>query len=122
MEGLLEPTFREKVQGRAEVRDTFSIPGIGLIAGCYVSDGKVARNAAARLVRDHVVVYTGKIVSLRRFKDDAREVQSGYECGIGLENFQDVKVGDTIESYEMEQVVRRLGPAMARGAAAERSL
>jgi translation initiation factor IF-2 len=122
MEGLLEPTFREKVQGRAEVRDTFSIPGIGLIAGCYVSDGKVTRNAAARLVRDHVVVYTGKIVSLRRFKDDAREVQSGYECGIGLENFQDVKVGDTIESYEMEQVVRRLGPAMARGAAAERSL
>jgi translation initiation factor IF-2 len=122
MEGLLEPTFREKVQGRAEVRDTFSIPGIGTIAGCFVSDGKVTRNAAARLVRDHVVVYTGKITSLRRFKDDAREVQSGYECGIGLENFQDLKVGDTIEAYEMEQVLRRLGPAMARGAAAERSL
>jgi translation initiation factor IF-2 len=122
MEGLLEPTFREKVQGRAEVRDTFSIPGIGTIAGCFVSDGKVTRNAAARLVRDHVVVYTGKISSLRRFKDDAREVQSGYECGIGLDNFQDLKVGDVIEAYEMEQVVRRLGPAMARGAAAERSL
>ena len=122
MEGLLEPTFREKVQGRAEVRDTFSIPGIGTIAGCFVNDGKVTRNAAARLVRDHVVVYTGKITSLRRFKDDAREVQSGYECGIGLDNFQDLKVGDVIEAYEMEQVVRRLGPAMARGAAAERSL
>ena len=121
MEGLLEPTFREKAIGRAEVRDTFSIPGIGLIAGCFVAEGKVARNAAARLVRDHVVVYTGKIASLRRFKDDAREVQSGYECGIGLDNFQDVKVGDAIEAYEMEQVVRRLGPA-TRGAAAERSL
>jgi translation initiation factor IF-2 len=122
MEGLLEPAFREKVLGRAEVRDTFSIPGIGTIAGCFVSDGKVTRNASARLVRDHVVVYTGKIISLRRFKDDAREVQSGYECGIGLDNFQDLKVGDSIEAYEMEQVVRRLGPATARGAAAERSL
>src|SRR5262245_1829422 len=122
MEGLLEPTFREKVLGRAEVRETFSIPSVGTIAGCYVADGKVTRNAAARLVRDHVVVYTGKITSLRRFKDDAREVQSGYECGIGLDNFQDIKVGDVIEAYEMEQVVRRLGPAMARGAAAERSL
>jgi translation initiation factor IF-2 len=122
MEGLLEPTFREKVIGRAEVRDTFSIPSIGTIAGSFVTDGKVTRNSAARLVRDHVVVYTGKITSLRRFKDDAREVQSGYECGIGLDNFQDLKVGDTIEAYEMEQVVRRLGPAMARGAAAERSL
>jgi len=73
-------------------------------------------------VRDHVVVYTGKIVSLRRFKDDAREVQSGYECGIGLDNFQDIKVGDAVEAYEMEQVLRRLGPAAARGAGAERSL
>jgi len=122
MEGLLEPTFREKVLGRAEVRETFSIPGIGTIAGCFVNDGKITRNAAARLVRDHVVVYTGKIVSLRRFKDDAREVQSGYECGIGLDNFQDLKAGDGIEAYEMEQVVRRLGATPARGASAERSL
>ena len=74
--------------------DTFTIPSIGTIAGCFVTDGKITRNAPARLVRDHVVVYTGKIGSLRRFKDDAREVQSGYECGIGLENFNDVKVGD----------------------------
>jgi translation initiation factor IF-2 len=122
MEGLLEPTFREKVLGRAEVRETFAIPNVGTIAGCFVVEGKIARNAAARLVRDHVVVYTGKIVSLRRFKDDAREVQSGYECGIGLDNFQDVKVGDVIEAYEMEQVIRRLGAGAARGASAERSL
>ncbi|MGH7785645.1 MAG: translation initiation factor IF-2, partial [Candidatus Binatia bacterium] len=122
MEGLLEPAYREKVLGRAEVRDTFSIPGIGLIAGCFVVDGKVVRNSPARLVRDHVVVHTGKVSSLRRFKDDAREVLTGYECGIGLDSYQDIKVGDAIEVYEMEQVVRRLGPAIARGAAAERSL
>jgi translation initiation factor IF-2 len=122
MEGLLEPTFREKVIGRAEVRDTFTIPGIGMIAGCFVTDGRIVRNAAARLVRDHVVMYTGKVASLRRFKEDAREVQSGYECGIGLDNFQDVKVGDVIEAYEMEQVTRRLGAAVGRGTAAERSL
>ena len=89
-----------------------------MIAGCFVTDGKITRNAAVRLVRDHVVVYTGKVTSLRRFKDDAREVQSGYECGIGLENFQDVKVGDVIEAYEIEQVVRRLGAAAHRRARA----
>jgi translation initiation factor IF-2 len=121
MEGLLEPTYKEKVLGRAEVRNTFNIPGIGLIAGCYVTDGKITRNAQARLVRDSIVVHNGKVGSLKRFKDDAREVQTGYECGIGLDNFSDVKVGDIIEAYEMEQVARRLGP-VARGAAAERSL
>ena len=120
MEGLLEPTFREKVIGRAEVRDTFSIPGGGSVAGCFVSDGKILRNASARLVRDHVVVYNGKVASLRRFKEDAREVASGYECGVGLENYQDVKVGDIIEVYEMEQVARRLSSGSQRGAAAER--
>jgi translation initiation factor IF-2 len=121
MEGLLEPTYKEKVLGRAEVRNTFNIPGVGLIAGCYVTDGKIIRNAQARLVRDSIVVHNGKIGSLKRFKDDAREVQTGYECGIGLDNFSDVKVGDVIEAYEMEQVVRRLSTP-ARGAAAERSL
>jgi translation initiation factor IF-2 len=122
MEGLLDPAFREKSVGRAEVRETFSIPGIGTIAGCHVNDGKIIRNAAARLVRDHVVVHEGKVSSLRRFKDDAREVQSGYECGIGLEGYQDLKVGDVIEVYEMEQVARRLSVSgTARGAAAERS-
>ncbi|HSP98777.1 MAG TPA: translation initiation factor IF-2 [Candidatus Dormibacteraeota bacterium] len=121
MEGLLEPTYKEKVLGRAEVRNTFNIPGIGLIAGCYVTDGKITRNAQARLVRDSIVVHNGKVGSLKRFKDDAREVQTGYECGIGLDNFSDVKVGDIIEAYEMEQVARRLSTP-ARGAAAERSL
>jgi translation initiation factor IF-2 len=117
MEGLLEPTFKERTMGRAEVRNTFTIPGAGMVAGCFVVDGKLTRNAAVRLVRDHVVVHTGKIGSLRRFKDDVREVQVGYECGVGLDNYQDVKVGDVIEAYEMEQVARRLGPAGARAEA-----
>ena len=120
MEGLLEPTVREKTVGRAEVRQVFSVPGVGVVAGSFVLDGKITRNAAARLVRDHVVVYTGKIVSLRRFKEDAREVLSGYECGIGLENFQDAKVGDVIEAYETERVARRLTPSSGKTAAAER--
>jgi translation initiation factor IF-2 len=119
MEGMLDPTLREKVLGRAEVRDVFNIPGIGSIAGCFVTDGKVRRNAPARLVRDHVVVHEGKVGSLRRFKEDAREVSSGYECGIGLENFHDVKAGDVIEVYEMEEVARRLSAATGRGAGAE---
>ncbi|OFV87011.1 MAG: translation initiation factor IF-2, partial [Acidobacteria bacterium RBG_16_68_9] len=120
MEGLLEPTFREKVIGRAEVRETFTIPAAGTIAGCFVSDGKLVRNAAVRLVRDHVVTHTGKIGSLRRFKDDAREVQSGFECGVGLDNYQDIKAGDVIEAYELEAVIRRLGPPAGRVEAAER--
>jgi translation initiation factor IF-2 len=120
MEGLLEPTVREKTVGRAEVRQVFTVPSFGTIAGSFVIDGKITRNATARLVRDHVVVYTGKLASLRRFKEDAREVQSGYECGIGLENYQDVKVGDFIEVFELERVARRLTPASGRSVAAER--
>jgi translation initiation factor IF-2 len=119
MEGLLEPTFREKVIGRAEVREIFGIPGGGSVAGCFVTDGRILRNGSARLVRDHVVVYNGKVASLRRFKEDAREVVSGYECGIGLENYQDIKVGDIIEVYEVEQVARRLSSTSQRGAAVE---
>ena len=121
MEGMLDPTLSEKVVGRAEVRDIFNIPGIGSIAGCYVNDGKIRRNAAARLVRDHVVVHDGKVASLRRFKEDAREVASGYECGIGLDNYSDVKVGDVIEVYEMEEVARRLTPAGGRAGAEQRA-
>ena len=98
LEGLLEPTLQEKVLGRAEVRQTFSVSGQGVIAGCFVTDGKIVRGGQARLLRDHVVVHDGRIGSLRRFKEDAREVAGGYECGIGLENFQDVKVGDIIEA------------------------
>ncbi len=120
MEGLLEPTVREKTIGRAEVRQVFSVPSAGTIAGSFVVDGKITRNNTARLVRDHVVVYTGKIVSLRRFKEDAREVQSGYECGIGLENYQDMKVGDVIEAFDVERVARRLTPSTGRSTGAER--
>jgi translation initiation factor IF-2 len=122
MEGLLEPTFREKLVGRAEVRDIFSLPGGAAVAGCMVTEGAIRRNASARLVRDHVVVYQGKVGSLRRFKDDAREVQTGYECGVGLEAFQNIKRGDVIETYEMEEVARRLSVAAGRQPAAERTM
>src|SRR5262249_60076348 len=101
LEGLLEPSLQEKVLGRAEVRQTFTVSGQGVIAGCFVVDGKLVRGAKARLLRDHVVVHDGRIASLRRFKEDWRGVASGYECGIGLEAFQDVKVGDIIEGYEV---------------------
>ena len=101
MAGLLAPVEREEYLGQAEVRDTFSVPKVGVIAGCYVVDGKMARNAGVRLLRDGVVVYTGKISSLKRFKDDAKEVLKGNECGMGLENFNDIKVGDIIEAFTM---------------------
>ena len=120
MEGLLEPTVREKTVGRAEVRQVFTVPSFGAVAGSFVVDGRITRNASVRLVRDHVVVYTGKVASLRRFKEDAREVQSGYECGIGLENYQDVKAGDVVEAFEIERVARRLGPTTSRSTGAER--
>jgi translation initiation factor IF-2 len=120
LEGLLEPTLQERVLGRVEVRQTFVVSGVGQVAGCFVTDGKILRGARARLLRDHVVVHDGRIGSLKRFKEDVREVAGGYECGISLENYQDVKVGDVIEAYEVEQVARRL-PAAAKGAqAAER--
>ena len=104
MEGLLAPTLREKSLGRVEIRETFSVSKVGTIAGCYVLDGKVLRGAQVRLVRDNVVVWQGKLSSLKRFKDDVREVQAGYECGMSLENFNDIKVGDIIEVFEMEEV------------------
>jgi translation initiation factor IF-2 len=104
MEGLLEPTFKESPLGRVEVRETFHVSKVGTIAGCYVVDGKIVRNAKARLVRDNVVVWEGELSSLKRFKDDAKEVQSGYECGIGLVNYNDIKVGDVVEAYEMQEV------------------
>jgi translation initiation factor IF-2 len=122
LEGMLEPTLQEKVLGRVEVRQVFTVSGIGQVAGCFVTDGKILRGARARLLRDHVVVHDGRIASLKRFKDDAREVQSGYECGMSLEGYQDVKTGDVIEAYEVEQVARRLPPTAGKGAqAAERS-
>jgi translation initiation factor IF-2 len=93
-----------------EVRQVFTIPRIGVVAGGLVKDGKLTRAAQVRLMRDHVVVYQGNVASLRRFKDDVREVVTGYECGVGLENFQDIKAGDVLEAFEVEQVARRLEP------------
>ena len=104
LEGLLEPTFREKIMGRAEVRKVFSMPKIGVIAGCQVISGTLERNSQARLVRDNVVVYEGKIQSLRRFKDDVKEVASGYECGLALDKYQDLKQGDIVEPFILEEV------------------
>ncbi|MDH5788954.1 MAG: translation initiation factor IF-2 [Nitrospinota bacterium] len=104
LEGLLEPTFREKIMGRAEVRKVFSMPKIGVIAGCQVISGTLERNCQARLVRDNVVVYEGKIQSLRRFKDDVKEVATGYECGLAFEKYQDLKQGDIVEPFVMEEV------------------
>ena len=103
MEGLLPPTVREQVLGQAEVRETFMVPRIGTIAGSYVTEGNVQRNAECRLVRDGVQIYTGRVGSLKRFKDDVREVASGFECGIGIEGYNDVKVGDVIEVFSIEE-------------------
>jgi len=108
MEGLLEPQYVERALGRVEVRQIFHISKVGTIAGSYVADGKVARDARARVVRDGQVIHQGKIGSLRRFKDDVREVQSGMECGIGLANFNDIHPGDVLEAYELEEITPKL--------------
>jgi translation initiation factor IF-2 len=108
LEGLLEPEVAEHIMGRAEVRETFHIPRIGVIAGCYVTEGTMTRNADCRLLRDNVVVYQGRIGSLRRFKEDVHEVNSGYECGIGLDRFSDIKRGDIVEPFVREQVAKKL--------------
>ena len=104
MKGMLAPKFRENVLGHAEVRDTFKVSGVGTIAGCYITDGKVTRNSQVRIVRDSIVIHEGVLSSLKRFKDDAKEVATGYECGIGIEAFNDVKLGDVIESFVMEEI------------------
>lgn len=106
MKGLLEPKYKEVELGRAEVRAVFRVPGVGNVAGCYVLSGKILRNADIRVVRDGIVVYEGKIASLKRFKDDVREVQQGFECGIGIDRFNDIKEGDIIEAYQMEEIPR----------------
>lgn len=108
MEGLLEPVMKEKIVGHAEVKATFHISSVGTIAGCLITDGKIIRGNSIRVIRDGVVVFDGKISSLKRFKEDVREVQSGYECGIGVENFNDIKVGDVLELYAFDQVRQRL--------------
>jgi len=104
MTGLLEPVFREVYKGKAEVRETFRITKVGTVAGCLVQDGVITRDSEVRLLRDNVVVYTGKVSSLRRFKDDVSEVRNGQECGITLENYADVKQNDVIEAFVKERV------------------
>jgi len=108
MEGLLDPTIQEKELGQAEIRDTFKVPKFGTIAGCYVTQGAILKKATARIVRDGVIIYTAEIDSLRRFKEDVSEVKEGYECGISIANFNDVKVGDVISVFTEEEVATKL--------------
>jgi translation initiation factor IF-2 len=104
MKGMLDPTYKEVVIGHAEVRQTFHISKVGTVAGCYVTDGKITRDAECRVIRDGVVVYEGKLDTLKRFKDDAREVAQGFECGLTLEKYNDIKIGDIVEAFKMEAV------------------
>jgi translation initiation factor IF-2 len=121
MEGMLEPTFREQTQGRVEIRQIFNIQGVGTIAGCYVTEGKIQRGNLIRLLRDQVVIHEGKLASLKRFKDDVREVAAGYECGLSIEAFQDIKQGDMVEAYEKIPVMRRITPTPAGREASQAS-
>ena len=108
MEGMLSPDVEEKIICNIEVREIFKISKIGTIAGCIVQDGKLTRKSQVRLIRDGVVVYTGKLSSLKRFKEDVNEVKKGFECGMSIENFNDIKVGDIIEGYDNVEVKREL--------------
>ena len=108
LSGLLEPTEEEEILGRLDIRDTFKVPKVGIVAGCYVTYGKITRNSKIRILRDGIILYDGKITSLKRFKDDVSEVQMGYECGVGIEGFNDIKVGDSIEAYVVNKVQREL--------------
>lgn len=107
MKGMLDPEFKEEILGKVEIRTTFKVPGVGIIGGAYVLEGKAVRNAEVRLVRDGIVIHEGKISSLKRFKDDAKEVASGYECGIGIEAYNDIKEGDIIECFHMVEIERK---------------
>ena len=106
MKGMLDPEFEEKVIGQAEVRQTFKVSKIGTIAGSYVTDGKITRDSGVRLIRDGIVIFEGVIEILKRFKDDVKEVNQGYECGITIKNFNDIKEGDVIEAFVMEEIER----------------
>ena len=103
LSGMIAPTYKETALGMVEIRDLFKITGVGMIAGCYVLAGKIARNCGYRLLRDNLVIHTGKIASLKRMKDDAKEVAAGYECGVGLDNYADFKVGDILETFLLEE-------------------
>jgi len=111
MSGLLDPVFKEVYQGKADVREMFRITKVGNVAGCLVTDGTITGKSDARLLRDNIVIYTGKISSLRRFKDDVSEVKAGQECGITLENYADLKQGDVVEAFRTERVVVEMFPS-----------
>jgi translation initiation factor IF-2 len=104
MEGLLEPVYNENIIGRADIKQIFHVSKVGTVAGCYVTDGKIERGAKVRLLRDDVVIFDGNLSSLKRFKDDVKDVSSGFECGVGLENYNDIKPGDVFEFYTLEEV------------------
>ena len=101
---MLDPVYEEKITGQAEVRQLFKVSKVGTIGGMYVTDGYIERNCGVRLIRDSIIIYTGKLSSLRRGKDDVKEVKAGYECGLTIENYNDIKVGDIVEGYVMEEV------------------
>lgn len=106
MKGMLAPKYEEKVIGNAEVRQTFRISNVGTVAGAYVLSGKVERNAGVRVIRDNIVIHEGKLATLKRFKDEAKEVTKGFECGMQIENYNDIKEGDIVEVYIMEEIKR----------------
>jgi translation initiation factor IF-2 len=108
MEGMLAPQFEEKITANVQIRETFKITKVGTIAGCMVIDGKINRNSKVRIIRDGVVVHTGELASLKRFKDDVKEVATNYECGLNIQNFNNIEVGDIIEAYENVEVKRKL--------------
>ncbi len=112
MEGMLKPDTKEEVTGTLDVRNTFKVPKIGVIAGCYVTSGIIKRSSSVNVIRDGVVKFTGKVASLKRFKDDAKEVREGFECGLGIENWQDIQVGDQIEAFEFVEIARKLGDSL----------
>ena len=115
LEGMLSPEYEERALGTLEVRETFRVPKVGIIAGCHVTSGVVRRNGRVRLFRDNVEIYSGKIASLKHFKDDVKEMKEGFDCGLGIENCQDIQVGDIIEAFETVEVKRRLKPSSEKG-------
>ena len=116
---MLKPDVKEEVAGMIEVRDTFKVPKVGTIAGCYVTQGTVKRSSTVNIIRDGIVIHSGKIASLKRFKDDVKEVATGFECGISIENWQDIQVGDQFEIIEYVEVARKLGDTIADEKASE---
>ena len=119
MEGMLKPDVKEEIIGMLEVRETFKVPKIGLIAGSYVLSGAIKRTSSVNIIRDGIVIHSGKVTSLKRFKDDAKEVNAGYECGVGVDTWQDIKVGDQFEVFEYVEVARKLGESLESIKAAE---